>query len=102
VDNLQLYSKTIPPQLKQKGFGAYPNPFGDFVTVWHLYPPKGLLGASLVDVAGRRMAQWQWKAGTAPQTLRIPTSAYAAGIYTLVLQYDSKREVVRLLKMHNP
>lgn len=98
LDDVNLFTKTIPPALKAAEFGVYPNPFNNSFTVWHLRPVPGLRSARLVNTAGQLVQQWTWN-GNAPQTLRVNTFNLARGMYILQLQYDSFTKTVKLLKL---
>jgi hypothetical protein len=97
LDEISLATKTIPPALKQAGFGVFPNPFQNAFTIWHLQPDAGWRSARLTDAAGRVVLQWQWS-GNAPQTLTVPASGLPRGIYFIQLQYEGYSRTRKLLK----
>jgi hypothetical protein len=97
LDGINMGTKTIPPALKQEGFGVFPNPFQQEFTIWHLQPPSGWRSGRLTDAAGRVMMQWQWS-GNAPQTLTVPASGLPRGIYFIQLQYEGYSRTQKLLK----
>jgi hypothetical protein len=98
LDEVQLFTKTIPAALKQEGFGVYPNPFTSSFLIWHLTPPTGWKSARLADATGRVLRQWHWN-GNAPQTLTVETASLPKGLYYLELEYDGLKRTRKLLKL---
>jgi hypothetical protein len=98
LDDLQVYSKTIPPALKQQGFGVYPNPFASAFTIWHLTPQPTWIAARLTDATGRVLRHWQWN-GNAPQTLVVDGASLPKGLYFLELEYEGLKRTRKLVKL---
>jgi len=98
LDDVNLFTKTIPPALKAAEFGVYPNPFYSSFTVWHLRPVPGLRNGRLVNATGQILQQWTWN-GNAPQTLQVHTAGLVKGMYILELQYDGFSRTCKMLKL---
>ena len=98
LDEVKIETVTLPAALRQQGVAAYPNPFRQSFTLWHLHPPTTLQAASLVNALGQQLMQWQWQPGTAPRVMQLDTRRLPAGWYTLVLYYTDGRKSFRLLK----
>ena len=97
LDEINLQPKTVPPFLKEQGFGVFPNPFAQQFLIWHLQPVPNWKWTRIIDAQGRLMKQWQWN-GNAPQTLQINTGNWPAGLYWLQLNYGNFQRTTRLLK----
>ncbi len=98
LDDIHILSKTIPPALKEKGYGVYPNPFAGYFSIWHLQPPAELRSARLVNATGQLLQQWQWTSGTAPQIIPVNGTMLAKGMYWIQLKYEGYSRTIQLLK----
>ena len=80
---------------------AFPNPFGDGLTVRFSLAGAQAVGATLYDALGRAVhATAARPLAAGAQQLSLPTSALPLGVYTLVLDFgaDGHRETLRVAK----
>jgi hypothetical protein len=95
LDDINVYNKTINPNLKRLGILVTPNPTHGLVNV-ELYPASARLkGISVYTMAGSLVKQVQGGSG-ASYTLDL--SNMAAGIYIVKVMLNDRVEVVRILK----
>ncbi len=98
LDNVRLYSKTLPAGLLEKGYSIYPNPFKQQLVVHHAAAPSTLKNIVLYNATGKRIAMYTYN-GAAPQIATITTAHLIAGVYSVQLIYSGKTVTEKLIKL---
>ncbi|MBS1655051.1 MAG: choice-of-anchor J domain-containing protein, partial [Bacteroidetes bacterium] len=87
LDNVNLFTKTLPDRLKNDGYLILPNPFNTTFGIWHYQQPTNLRYISVYNSVG----QLVWKktfSGNADKYISIDLSNRAAGVYIVQMGYD--------------
>jgi hypothetical protein len=98
IDNIHLWTITLPNKLKQNGYLISPNPTRGLVRLQHYQPPSDLRALQLINAQGQLVWQQQYN-GNAGTNIAIDLSAYAAGLYSLRMIYSSKTLLQRIVKI---
>ncbi len=98
IDNVNLYSKSLSPNLKNNGFILAPNPVSSILTIQHYLAPTSLRGIGVYNSVGQRMIYMSYS-GNADSYIPIDMSRFAAGIYTIKLVYTNKTIAQRIIKL---
>ncbi|TAD86738.1 MAG: T9SS C-terminal target domain-containing protein [Bacteroidetes bacterium] len=98
VDDVQVFSKTLPASLKSNGFELYPNPALEAAVLHFYQPPAGLSAVVVYSALGQKLWQQSYGAATAPQLIHLNLRGLAAGVYWVQLQYAGSTITRRLLK----
>ncbi len=99
LDNVNVYTKTLPQKLKQQGYLIYPSPFQTYFIVQHYHAPTTLQGIAVYNTAGNRVYANQYS-GNANSFITIDLSGFASGIYFVRLIYSDHNVTERILKTH--
>jgi hypothetical protein len=97
LDNINLYSVTLPAKLKQNGYLISPNPFNGWISVRHYLRPVDLRGIEIINAAGQKMWEMNFS-GNALSNIQINLSGFAAGVYMMKLVYTNKVITERIVK----
>ncbi len=97
LDNINIFTVTLPAQLKSEGYIIYPNPFSDAFEVRHLIPPANLKGMVVISSSGQVVYQRSYN-GNAGTNIRVDLSRFSNGVYTLRMFYDDKVVTQRIIK----
>jgi hypothetical protein len=106
IDDINLYSKEVNPNLRRKGIMATPNPFRNQIVLQHYPTPVNIEFINVYDHAGRLVWQKRISLGVngtnaGPNALAIDLSRLSTGVYTLQVVYRSRAtETLRIVKMH--
>lgn len=93
IDNVNLRTQTLPPQLKQQGYVVYPSTFHNSFGVWHYQTPTNLKFLNVYNSAGQLVWTKQFS-GNADRQMTIDLTGKAAGVYMVELGYtDASRNV---------
>ncbi len=98
IDNVNLYSKNLSATLKTNGFVIAPNPVKDVVVLQHYLAPTNLRGVGFYNAAGQRL-MYQSFNGNADSFLPFNISRFAAGIYSVKVEYTNKTVTQRIIKL---
>lgn len=98
LDNINLSTKTLPNTLKTNGLLLSPNPVQNTLTVQHYLAPTNLRGIGVYNSVGQRLAYTSY-GGNADSYIAIDMSRFAAGIYTIKLEYTNKTVAQRVMKL---
>jgi hypothetical protein len=98
IDNVNVTSKTLSPTIKTNGFMIVPNPVKNIVTIQHYTPPTNLRGIGFYNSLGQRL-MYQSYNGNADSYLPFDISRFAAGVYTIKLEYTTKTISQRIIKL---
>lgn len=99
LDNVNVYTKTLPQKLKEQGYLIYPSPFQTYFIVQHYHPPTTLQGIAVYNTAGARLYANQYS-GNANSFITIDLSRFASGIYFVRLFYSDHTVTEKVLKTH--
>lgn len=97
IDNVNIYSKTLPQLLKDQGYLIYPNPSSDYFRVHHYQLPTNLRSAQVFNSAGQLVWDARYN-GNAPNQFLIDLTRQAKGVYVLKMVYTNKTVVERIVK----
>lgn len=99
IDNVNLSTRILPAQLKQKGYLVLPTPFQNRFGVWHLATPGTLKYINVYNSAGQLVWTKQFS-GNAQKMEMVDLSGKAAGVYIVNVGYqDAYRNISeRILK----
>jgi hypothetical protein len=97
LDNINLYSVTLPAKLKQNGYLISPNPFDGLFSVRHYLRPVDLQGIQVLNAAGQKVFVMNFS-GNAQSNIPINLTRYAAGVYMIKLIYTNKVITERIVK----
>jgi hypothetical protein len=75
-----------------------PNPVTDRMTVYTTGLPDGMLIGNLVDVRGKKVAEFSTEVRSGQAQQEIGTAGLAEGIYFLQLRRGDYSEVIKVLK----
>lgn len=98
MDNVRCYTKSLHPQLKEKGFLIYPNPFKNTITIQHYLPPTNLQRIIIYSTLGARVKTFAFN-GNANTTEVLNLMNLPAGYYEIQLIYSDKKVVEKAVKM---
>jgi hypothetical protein len=97
VDNINIYTITLPQRLKDQGYLIYPNPFTGSLLIQHFRPPVDLQNISIYNSLGQLV--WQLKVnGQANTQIPVNLGKLAPGVYIVKLNYMDKTIVERIVK----
>jgi len=97
VDNIDIYTKTVPANLKLNGFVLYPSPFRNTFTIRNYAVPTNLKSVAIFNSVGQRVWMQNYN-GTAYTEMPVDLSNQAAGVYIVKMQYTDKTIIQRIVK----
>ncbi len=97
VDNVNIFTKTLPARLKNQGYLVYPSPFHSSFTVHHFAVPTTLKGIGVYNALGELVYDKQYS-GNAATEETVNLSKLAAGVYLVKLTYLNKVVTERIVK----
>lgn len=100
LDDIQIFTKTLPAKLKNKGYLVSPNPFRNTFNIQHYPDAENFKGLDIFNSLGQLVYSKKIAAGTASSNLEINLGNLPAGIYTLRLQYTDKMLTERVIKQN--
>lgn len=95
LDDINVYSKNVNPNLKRLGILVTPNPTYGPVNIEFYPAPVRLKGISVYTMAGSLVQQIQGGTGT---YYTLDLGRMAAGIYIVKVKLEDRVEVLRILK----
>jgi Pregnancy-associated plasma protein-A/CARDB len=98
IDNVNLFTKTLPAKVKQDGFMIAPNPFQNNFFVQHYLPPTELRGIGVYNAVGQQMMMLNYN-GNADSYINVDMRRFAAGVYTVRLIYTNKTIASKVVKL---
>jgi len=97
VDNINIYTKTLPARLKEQGYLLYPNPFRNSFLIHHFRPPVNLQNIGIYNSVGQLV--WAKNVNGSGQTeITVDMSRFSAGMYFVKLQYTDHTVTERMTK----
>lgn len=100
IDDIQIYSRTLPGRLKQQGYLIAPNPTNGLLTIQHYPSSSSLKGVAVYSSTGQLVWKGQYNASTALNYIPVDLSRMASGIYIVQLVYTDKTITQKVLKMN--
>jgi hypothetical protein len=106
IDDINIYSKDVNPNLKRKGIMATPNPFRNIVYLQQYPSPLNMEYVNIYDHMGRLVWQKRVAFGNngpvfGPNNLLIDLSHLSSGVYTIQVVYRSApTQTIRIVKQH--
>ena len=97
IDNINIYTVTLPARLKNQGYLLYPNPFTSTLLIQHYQPPVNLKNISIYNSVGQLIFQKKYS-GNANSQIFLNLSYLARGIYIVKLNYTDQTIVQRVVK----
>ncbi|MFM7839119.1 MAG: choice-of-anchor J domain-containing protein, partial [Chitinophagaceae bacterium] len=98
LDNISLYTVTLPKRLKQEGYLIAPNPFEGSFSIRHWLPPTDLRGIQVSNALGK-VVYSQSFSGNAPNNIPLRLNGSANGVYQVKLIYTNRVVLQRMLKI---
>ena len=97
IDDINLFTKTLPAKLKAEGFLITPNPFQSNFVIQHYLRPTDLRSVGVYNSIGQLMQRMDFN-GDATSYMDVNMSRFAAGMYTVQLIYANRQVTQRILK----
>ena len=98
LDDINLRTLTINPNLKAKGFLVTPNPARDNILVQFYPNPTNLKSVQLYNMMGQKLAETNIGSGTGAVAYTFNVSKYAAGTYIVRVVFADKVLVKKVIK----
>ncbi|MDQ3844417.1 MAG: T9SS type A sorting domain-containing protein, partial [Bacteroidota bacterium] len=89
LDDVTLYTKTLPPLLKQQGYLILPTAFRDQFAVWHYQQPTSLRSITVYSSLGQLVWQQEYN-GRAEKYITVNLNNQPSGVYFVRLMYSDK------------
>ncbi len=97
LDNINIYTKTLPQLLKDQGYLIYPNPFKNTFLIRNYRVPTTLQKVSIYNSVGQLV--WANNLnGLGYTEMTVDFSNLANGVYIVKLSYTEKTVVERIVK----
>ena len=87
IDNVKVFTKTLPARLKQNGFLVLPNPFKNQFAVWYYKQPVTLKFISVFNGSGQLVFKKVFSSN-ANSFIPIDLTGKPSGIYVMHLGYE--------------
>ncbi len=106
IDDINIFTRQVNPNLKSKGVMVTPNPFRDQFVVQHYPSPQNLEYMQVYNSAGqlvwqRRIALGRSGTITGPNYAEVNLAGRQSGLYTLFLFYrDGTKKAFKLVKVN--
>lgn len=106
IDDINIYTKEVNPNLKRKGIMATPNPFHNTVLLQQYPTPINMEFVNVYDHMGRLVWQKRIALGNSgntfgPNNLLLDLSHLSSGVYTLQVVYRAApTQTLKVVKLH--
>lgn len=97
IDNINIYTKTLPQRLKNQGYLIYPSPFTNSFIIRNYRVPTTLQKIGIYNSVG----QLVWAKdlnGKGNTEMAVDFSRFPGGVYIVKLMYTEKTVVERIVK----
>ncbi|NJO25817.1 MAG: T9SS type A sorting domain-containing protein, partial [Bacteroidia bacterium] len=98
VDDINIYTKTLPAKLKNSGYLISPNPFQNSFVLQHYPGASNLKAIEIYSSTGQLVYRKGFATGTADAYQLIDLSRFASGVYNIRLVYTDKLVTERVIK----
>lgn len=99
LDDVNLRTVTINPNLKNSGFLVTPSPTSGQIAVQFYPQPANLRGIQVLNEVGQKVAEIRVGEGAANNLYNFDLSRFASGIYIVRAVFTDKVVVKRILKL---
>ncbi|MDB5251869.1 MAG: type sorting protein [Flaviaesturariibacter sp.] len=89
LDNVYVNARTLPAQLKQRGFMVLPNPFAGQFNIWHYQTPTTLKYVNVYDSKGQLVWRRSFSNNT-EKVISVDLSSQPAGVYMVNIGYEDE------------
>ena len=100
LDDINVRTVTVNPNLKERGFLATPNPTKGQLTVQFYPQPDKLKGIAIFSSIGQRITETLIPAGQANNSYSYDLSHFAPGIYIVRAYFTDKTITKKILVVH--
>ncbi len=97
VDNINIYTKTLPQRLKDEGYLIYPSPFRNSFIIRNYSVPTTLQSVAIYNSIGQMVWIKNYN-GAGYTEMPVDLSNQAAGMYIVKLKYTDKTVVQKIIK----
>ncbi|HKZ67438.1 MAG TPA: M43 family zinc metalloprotease [Chitinophagaceae bacterium] len=98
LDNVNLRTVTVNPNLKEQGFLVTPNPTNGIITIQFYPQPSGLKGIQIFNYLGQKVAETMISSEQANTSYTFDLNRYAAGIYIVRAVFDKEVRVKKIIR----
>ena len=97
IDNVNVYTKTLPQRLKSQGYLIYPSPFRNSFIIRNYQVPVTLQSIAIYNAVGQLI--WTKNLnGSGYTEMPVDLGNQAPGIYIVKLKYTDKTVIERIVK----
>lgn len=100
LDDIQIYSRELPPALKTNGFIIAPNPTTGIVAIQHYPAVSNLRAIAVFSSTGQLYCKIDYSTVAAGTYIPIDLSKAADGIYFIKIIYTDKTVTKKILKVN--
>lgn len=100
LDDIQVYSRVLPPALKEKGLLISPNPTTGIIHIRHYPSTADLRGIAIYSSTGQLVWKQDYRSGIAPDDIPVNLQRMASGVYIVHLVYTNNSISQKILKMN--
>ncbi|MDQ6815758.1 MAG: M43 family zinc metalloprotease [Bacteroidota bacterium] len=98
LDDVNVRTVIINPNLKRLGFLATPNPTNGIITVQFYPPPSNLKGLQVYNITGQKLVDINVSSGQATNYYQIDITKYLAGTYVLRAVFTDRVITKKIMK----
>jgi len=101
LDDVNLYTKTVPQRLKDQGYLIYPTVFSNQVNIWFYQQPTDVQFINVYNSVGQLIWQRNFS-GNADKLIPVDLTGKSAGEYFVHIGYsdNSKKIVQKIIKQN--
>ncbi|MCE7072674.1 choice-of-anchor J domain-containing protein [Dyadobacter sp. CY327] len=98
LDDINIRTVTINPNLKEAGFLVTPNPTSGKVSVQFYPRPEGLRSVSIYNVSGQKIAEQQIAGEVSSNVYDFDLTNYASGLYIVKAEFTDRVLTKKIVK----
>ncbi|WP_084439770.1 M43 family zinc metalloprotease [Dyadobacter alkalitolerans] len=98
LDDINIRTVTINPNLKEAGFLVTPNPTSGKVSVQFYPQPEGLRSVSIYNVSGHKIAEQQITGEVSSNVYDFDLTNYASGLYIVKAEFTDRVLTKKIVK----
>jgi Secretion system C-terminal sorting domain len=98
IDDINLFTKTLAPNLKKNGYLISPNPFSNRFVIQNFPNASTLKAVEVFSAAGQLVFRRNWSLGTADSYIEVILNNQPGGIYIVKMIYSDKVVSERVMK----
>ncbi|MBX3254588.1 MAG: choice-of-anchor J domain-containing protein [Chitinophagaceae bacterium] len=100
LDDINIYSRELPPALKSNGFIIAPNPTTGLLTIQHYPSASRLKGIAIFSSTGQLYHKASYSTANAVNYIPVDMRSAAAGVYFIKLIYTDKTVTKKIIKVN--